>query len=199
MADWEIRRLEGEVLREVYRTHLKADFPPEERKPLFAVERLVKGGQYDTLGLYQGKHLLAYAFLWRDREGRCVLLDYLAVCRGGRGEGVGSGFLRLLEEHYRAFDGILVESEAPGTEASPEENAVRRRRMDFYARAGFRKLDYEVRLFGVHYVVLASGTLSSADALAAHRRHYRQDRFPPMPAPRTSIPYSPPEWREDNS
>ena len=82
MADWEIRRLEGEVLREVYRTHLKADFPPEERKPLFAVERLVKGGQYDTLGLYQGKHLLAYAFLWRDREGRCVLLDYLAVWRG---------------------------------------------------------------------------------------------------------------------
>ena len=37
------------------------------------------------------------------------------------------------------------------------------------------------------------------DDLAAHRRHYRQDRFPPMPAPRTRIPYSPPEWREDNS
>lgn len=195
MADWELRRLEGDLLRTVYRDHLKADFPPEERKPLFAIEGLVRGGRYDTLGLYEGETLLAYAFLWRDREGRCVLLDYLAVCRGGRGRGVGSGFLALLGEHYRDFDGILVESEALGAEASPEENAVRRRRIEFYTRAGFRKLDYEVRLFGVHYVVLASGTLKSADALAAHRRHYRQDRFPPMPAPKTSIPYSPPGRR----
>ena len=93
MTGGEIRLLDAAALRRVYRDHVKADFPPAERKPLAMIERQVCTGQYDTLGLFRGEELLAYAFLWRDKEGHCVLLDYLAVCRGGRGQGTGSAFL----------------------------------------------------------------------------------------------------------
>lgn len=184
MTGAELRLLDAAALRRVYREHMKADFPPAERKPLAMIERQVRTGQYDTLGLFQGEELLAYAFLWRDKEGRCALLDYLAVCRGGRGQGTGSAFLEQLKAHYGSFDGLLVEAEAEDHQAGAEDNAIRRRRIDFYRRCGFRLLDYRARLFGVTYSMLASGTLTAADALAAHRRHYRLDEpgFNPLRA-----------------
>lgn len=184
MTSGEIRLLDAAALRRVYRDHVKADFPPAERKPLSMIERQVRTGQYDTLGLFQGEELLAYAFLWRDSVGRCALLDYLAVCRGGRGQGTGSAFLEQLKAHYGGFDGLLVEAEAEDPQAGEEQNALRRRRIDFYRRCGFRMLDYRARLFGVTYSMLASGTLTEADALAAHRRHYRLDEpgFNPLRA-----------------
>ncbi len=184
MTGGEIRLLDAAALRRVYREHVKADFPPAERKPLAMIERQVRTGQYDTLGLFQGEELLAYAFLWRDKEGHCALLDYLAVCRGGRGQGTGSAFLEQLKAHYGGFDGLLVEAEAEDPQAGAEDNALRRRRIDFYRRCGFRILDYRARLFGVTYSMLASGTLTAADALAAHRRHYRLDEpgFNPLRA-----------------
>ena len=175
MTGGTIHLLDAAALRRVYRDHVKADFPPAERKPLAMIERQVCTGQYDTLGLFRGEELLAYAFLWRDKEGHCVLLDYLAVCRGGRGQGTGSAFLEQLKTHYGSFDGLLVEAEAEDPQAGAEDNALRRRRIDFYRRCGFRLLDYKARLFGVTYSMLASGALTDADALAAHRRHYRLD------------------------
>lgn len=184
MTGGTIHLLDAAALRRVYRDHVKADFPPAERKPLAMIERQVRTGQYDTLGLFRGEELLAYAFLWRDKEGHCVLLDYLAVCRGGRGQGTGSAFLEQLKTHYGGFDGLLVEAEAEDPKAEEEDNALRRRRIDFYRRCGFRLLDYKARLFGVTYSMLASGALTDADALAAHRRHYRLDEpgFNPLRA-----------------
>lgn len=184
MTGGEIRLLDAAALRRVYRDHVKADFPPAERKPLAMIERQVRTGQYDTLGLFRGETLLAYAFLWRDKEGHCALLDYLAVCRGGRGQGTGSAFMEQLKAHYGGFDGLLVEAEAEDPQAGEEQNTLRRRRIDFYRRCGFRMLDYKARLFGVTYAMLASGTLTDADALAAHRRHYRLDEpgFNPLRA-----------------
>ena len=184
MTGGEIRLLDAAALRRVYRDHVKADFPPAERKPLAMIEAQVRTGQYDTLGLFRGEEMLAYAFLWRDKEGRCVLLDYLAVCRGGRGQGTGSAFLEQLKDHYGGLDGLLVEAEAEDPQAGEEANALRRRRIGFYRRCGFRMLDYRARLFGVTYSMLASGTLTDADALAAHRRHYRLDQpgFNPLRA-----------------
>ena len=184
MTGGEIRLLDAAALRRVYREHVKADFPPAERKPLAMIEAQVRTGQYDTLGLFRDEELLAYAFLWRDKEGRCVLLDYLAVCRGGRGQGTGSAFLEQLKDHYGGFDGLLVEAEAEDPKAAEEANTLRRRRIGFYRRCGFRMLDYRARLFGVTYSMLASGTLTDADALAAHRRHYRLDQpgFNPLRA-----------------
>ena len=178
----ELRPLTEPRLRRLYREHVAEDFPPAERRPLSAILRLRRRGDYDTWGVFDGDALAAYAFLWRGAD--CALLDYLAVCRGGRGQGTGSAFVEQLKAHYGGFDGLLVEAEAEDPQAGEEQNALRRRRIDFYRRCGFRMLDYKARLFGVTYAMLASGTLTTADALAAHRRHYRLDEpgFNPLRA-----------------
>lgn len=180
--------MDSKCLRAVYLRRVRADFPPAERKPLYIIERLVRSGAYDTLGYYEGERMLAYAFLWRDPEGGCVLLDYLAVCRERRGRGVGSAFLEALKKHYAAFRGIMVEAEEPGEAGTEGERGVRRRRVAFYRRAGFRQLDYRVRLFGVSYVVLAWGVLDDTEALDTHRRHYRCDRAGGIAARMVQIP-----------
>lgn len=170
----ELRNLNPEELRAVYREHIKRDFPLAERKPLRVMERLRAEGLYDVLGFYEGGSLAAYAMLWHDEHRDYVLLDYLAVCAGGRGRGTGTAVLALLERHYREYAGILAECEAPAQSAAPEENALRVRRLDFYRRAGFRMLGYRVRLFGVEYEMLASGAAEAGGAIRAHRRLYHR-------------------------
>lgn len=183
----ELCRLDRAGLRAVYRKHVKRDFPRAERKPLFAMERLMREGKYDPLGVYEGDRLLAYAFLWHDAAQDYVLLDYLAVCEGGRGRGVGTAVLRLLEEHYAQYRGVLVEVEATEETASAADNALRLRRQEFYLRAGFRALGHQAKLFTVVYDVLASGEADSESAIVAHRHLYCGDSY--RPGKFVEIPY----------
>ena len=126
MEQYECKRLDLDALHLVYREHLTPDFPPAERKPLSAMEKLLSAGRYEPWGLYRGEELMAYALLWRDPEGGFVLLDYLGVCRDKpRGQGIGTVMVAHLMEQYRHVSGILVEAEAEGDDASPEENGLR--------------------------------------------------------------------------
>ena len=75
------------------------------------MEHLRAAGVYDTWGMYEGEELLAYAFLWRSEAYGVALLDYLAVCREGRGRGTGTLALSLLQARYGGCS-LLVEAEA---------------------------------------------------------------------------------------
>ena len=135
----ELRLLTARQLRQVYRERVRSDFPPSERRPLASMERLRAAGVYDTWGMYEGEELLAYAFLWRSEAYGVALLDYLAVCREGRGRGTGTLALSLLQARYGGCS-LLVEAEAQEEGVPPEENALRARRLSFYERSGFRRL-----------------------------------------------------------
>ena len=153
-----LRELGLDGLHHIYHEHLSHAFPRMERKPLSAMEKLMAAGRYEALGLYDGEELAAYALLWDDPEGGYVLLDYLAVCRDRRG--------------------LLVEAEAEEPGAEAEENALRRRRLAFYRRGGFRDLGYTARIFGVPYAMLVSGQSDQAEAAEAHRRLYHYEFSP---------------------
>ena len=158
----ELRLLTARQLRQVYRERVRSDFPPSERRPLASMERLRAAGVYDTWGMYEGEELLAYAFLWRSEAYGAALLDYLAVCRGCS---------------------LLVEAEAQEESAPPEENALRARRLSFYERSGFRRLDYQTRIFGVQYAMLVwpEEAAASPERLQdAHRGLYRSQLPNPL-------------------
>ena len=58
----------------------------------------------------------------------------------------------------------------------PEENALRARRLSFYERSGFRRLDYQTRIFGVQYAMLVWPEEDAAEPERlqdAHRGLYR--------------------------
>ena len=175
----ELRPLTEPRLRRLYREHVAEDFPPAERRPLSAILRLRRRGDYDTWGVFDGDALAAYAFLWRGAD--CALLDYLAVCRGARGQGYGTRALELVKGQYGPVP-LLAEVEAPEESAPPGENALRQRRLNFYQRAGFAPLGYQAVLFGVRYAMLswpAAGPKEAERLQAAHRALY-QSEVPPL-------------------
>ena len=179
MEQYECKRLDLDALHLVYREHLTPGFPPAERKPLSAMEKLLSAGRYEPWGLYRGEELMAYALLWRDPEGGFVLLDYLGVCRDKpRGQGIGTVMVAHLMGQYRHVSGILVEAEAEGDDASPEENGLRARRLAFYRRLGFRELGYVARIFGVRYAMLLYGDRTGEEAMEAHQRLYHYEFSP---------------------
>lgn len=175
----ELRLLTEPRLRRLYREHVAEDFPPAERRPLSAILRLRRRGDYDTWGVFDGDALAAYAFLWRGAD--CALLDYLAVCRDARGQGYGTRALELVKGQYGPVP-LLAEVEAPEKSAPPGENALRQRRLNFYQRAGFAPLGYQAVLFGVRYAMLswpAAGPQEAERLQATHRALY-QSEVPPL-------------------
>ena len=175
----ELRPLTEPRLRRLYREHVAEDFPPAERRPLSAILRLRRRGDYDTWGVFDGDALAAYAFLWRGAD--CALLDYLAVCRDARGQGYGTRALELVKGQYGPVP-LLAEVEAPEKSAPPGENALRQRRLNFYQRAGFAPLGYQAVLFGVRYAMLswpAAGPQEAERLQATHRALY-QSEVPPL-------------------
>ena len=179
-----LRELGLDGLHHIYHEHLSHAFPRMERKPLSAMEKLMAAGRYEALGLYDGEELAAYALLWDDPEGGYVLLDYLAVCRDKpRGHGYGTAALRLLLDRCRDRRGLLVEAEAQEEGVPPEENALRARRLSFYERSGFRRLDYQTRIFGVQYAMLVWPEEDAAEPERlqdAHRGLYRSQLPNPL-------------------
>lgn len=175
----ELRALTEPQLRKLYREHVAEDFPPAERRPLSAILRLRRRGDYDTWGVFEGETLLAYAFLWRGES--CALLDYLAVCRDARGQGYGTRALELVKGQYGPMP-LLAEVEAPEAGAAPEENALRQRRLHFYQRAGFAPLDYQAVLFGVRYAMLAwpAADARKGERLQTAHRILYQSEVPPL-------------------
>ena len=178
----ELRLLTDSQLRQIYRVHVKRDFPRSERRPFTSIRSLRRAGRYDTWGVFEGDALLAYAFLWRTAEGNCALLDYLAVCPEGRGQGLGTQALELLKARYGPACTLLAEAEAPEPGISPEEDRVRRRRLAFYQRAGFRLMTYQADIFHVRYAMLVwseSCVLDEETLQNTHRGLY-QSQMPPV-------------------
>ena len=174
----ELRQLTLEQLRTLHATELHEAFPPEELKPIGAMEELLRRGAYHPVGAWEGEDLVGYALLWTGPASGYVLVDYLGVTASRRSQGLGSQILHLLGETFQDRDGILVESEAP---QGGEQDALQRRRLAFYTRCGFVPLSYDCLLFGVHYrtfLLSPNGKGTEAAALAAHQALYAA-QFPP--------------------
>ena len=166
-----------EELRKIYHTDMKEAFPPAELKPLSAIERMWQQGNYKPYCLYDddGAGPIGLGFLWLGHPG-WALLDYLCVNAGWRNDGFGSIILRLLHE-MEPDTVIFGEAEAPVHAPDP---AMAERRLDFYRRNGFRFVDYDTEIFGVHYktMYLANREVDGEELMREHAFVY-QNSFPP--------------------
>ena len=198
----ELKLLSKAELTDLYRQEMTADFPRSELKPLKGMLNLMDRGVYDPLLVTDGGEAVGYAMVWlpNDREG--ALLEYFGVLRGKRSGGIGSRILTLLAERYGQLFG---EAEAP-TSDDPAENDLRRRRIGFYERNGFRVLDYECALFGVHFNCLYRGPETNDRAVEAmHRGVYaawfsgsHMARYIQLPLKPGEAIIPAPEWVEED-
>ncbi len=194
MTPLTLKKLSCPELKALYDTELSATFPRGELKPFFSMEALLERGQYHPYGAYdQGGTLLGYALLWSGQPGGYILLDYLGVVEARRNGGLGEEILRLLGEAFSAWKGILAESDA---EIDGEASPMCERRLDFYRRAGFQLLDYDIWLFGVRYWNLAlplAAPLDPQEALESHSAIYHQQFTPEQRKACVRIPLLPGE------
>ena len=172
-----------EQVRQLYRERLTADFRPEECKPLSRIEQAMRTGKYRSFGAAADGETLAYAF-FVTLEGGLWLLDYLAVREDLRGSGLGSAFLRALQETALPADGrVLLETEDPdwAQDAAEREHCLRRLR--FYLRSGMTDTGVRAAVWGAEYRVLrfACGPAATADEAAEwYRQLYREILPPPL-------------------
>lgn len=171
----ELKLLNKEELTEIYNGEMVADFPKSELKPLRAMLRLMDMGRYEPLLVTEKGEALGYALVWLPRNREGGLLEYFGVLRGKRSGGLGSRILSLLAERYGQLFG---EAEAPDSD-DPAENDLRRRRIGFYERNGFRVLDYQCALFGVHFNCLYRGPEEDDRAVEVLHRSVYADYFSP--------------------
>ena len=170
----EIKELNENEVKSIYKNHLKKDFPRNERRGLKNILNIIAAGHYAAYGLFEVDTLYGYAFF--VKTGNDYLLDYFAAVSGKRGQGIGTEFLRLLKEKLRDANSIMLESEAPDETVSAEENTVRKRRISFYLRSGFTDSGVRARTFGVDYVLMTFSPdtdLSSEDIKRLYLRHYK--------------------------
>ena len=198
----ELKLLNKAELTAVYREHLLADFPRSELKPLKGMHNLMEQGVYDPLLVIDNGEPVGYAMMWLSQDRKGALLEYFGVLRGLRNAGIGSQILTLLAQRYGQ---IFGEAEAPSSDV-PEENELRRRRIAFYERNGFRVLDYECALFGVHFNCLYRGPETDDRVVEAmHRGVYAHwfsgghlERYIQLPLkPGEEIRFAP-EWVEED-
>ena len=166
-------------IRKIYKARVTRDFPPDERKPLAAIEAACARGEYQCFGAYEGEVLAAYAFFVRLRkEGETLyLFDYLAVLPERRDQGVGSRFLQsLMAGPLRGADCVLLEVDHPDYADSDDERALRLRRRAFYERNGLTDTGVSARVYHVEYQILAlpvGKPRNSAEIAEIYRALYR--------------------------
>ena len=197
----ELNLMSREELAAFYQGELVVDFPHAELKPLAAMLRLMDLGRYDPLLVTERGEAVGYAMLWLPESRAGALLEYLGVLRGRRNGGLGAKILELLGARYGQLFG---EAEKPNSE-DPSENSLRRRRIAFYERNGFRVLDYECALFGVHFNCLYRGPETDDRKVEALHRGVYAEYFSPAHMERyIQLPLAPgeavkpaPEWVEE--
>lgn len=145
-------------IRRIYAQHITRDFPPDERKPLDAIESAYARGEYQCFGAFEEEKLAAYAFFVKLRKNAetLYLFDYLAVLPERRDQGVGSRFLQaLMADALSAADCVLLEVDHPDYAKTEAERALRLRRLAFYLRNGLTDTGVSARVYHVEYRILS--------------------------------------------
>ena len=154
MRPFAVEELNLAQIRALYAGRMREDFPPDEIKPLSAIERALARGEYVCFGAMDGEDILAYAFFIKLKE--IALFDYLAVKKETRDTGIGSAFLQALNAGFlRGMDAVLLEVDDPACAGDAAERTVRDRRLAFYLRNGLADTSVTAVVYGVQFRILA--------------------------------------------
>lgn len=153
----------------LYRLYLQA-FPAAERKPWAMIRKMYHKGTTDIWCLMQGEAFAGLAITINSPD--IILLDYFAVKKSCRGQGVGTAALKAILQRYRD-KGFFLEIES--TLEETQDRPMRLRRKRFYLSCGLQELHTTAHLFGVKMELLGIGChLDYAQYKAFYRNHYNQ-------------------------
>lgn len=133
---------------QVYKLYLSA-FPSAERKPFTFIMKMYHKGKMDVWCLEEDSQFLGLAITVNSEK--LILIDYLAIVKKQRGNGVGSTALQALRTKYAEKD-VFLEIESV---YDPCKNLSQRlKRKQFYLHCGLTPMNVMVYLFGVKMELL---------------------------------------------
>lgn len=132
----------------LYRLYMTA-FPREERKPFALIRKMYKKGTTDIWCLMDNGEFVGLGITINGPD--LILLDYFAIEKKKRQQGVGSAALPVLMDYY-GDKGFFLEIEST-LEAAPNKEQ-RLRRKAFYLSCGLQELGAQACLFGVNMELL---------------------------------------------
>lgn len=151
MAPNKLKIKQPENIREwlrLYRLYQSA-FPANEKKPFSMIRSMHKKGKSDVWYCERNGKFAGLVITINGPEQ--VLLDYLAVAKKRRGQGVGSEMLQAMRKQYEGR-GVFLEIEI--VDENAENFEERKRRKQFYLSNGMTPMNVFVELFGVDMELL---------------------------------------------
>ena len=148
-----LKEIDFEKFKTLYQEHIINDFPENERPGLkgFQIRIVEKGEQvfiFEEEGIEKGYIILKTIENY-------IFVSFLAIFKEQRGSGLGSKLLKELLEKYKEKKRIILEVEDPDFAKDKEEEQLRKRRINFYKRAGFKLIEnLEAEVFKVHYKIM---------------------------------------------
>lgn len=139
-----------EFKKEVYSYYLDI-FPEDERKPLELLQSSYERHYTKIIEILYKNEIVGFMVLNRVKDKGYAVLDYLAILPQYRNNKLGTKALQMLLEQEKDNRGIFIEIEKVGLGKDAEENLLRANRKNFYEKLGFKKLNFDLYLFGVVY------------------------------------------------
>lgn len=159
-----LKHLTMSQLQTIYQEQLYYDFPDNERRSFQNMCDYHQRGLYEAWGLFDNDQCIAYSCFMGGKKHK--ILDYFAVNRAYRNQGIGSIFLKdCLAQYPNAL--ILIESE--------KEDGIdpwKTKRMQFYLRNGLYNTKTTIQLYYVNYVILANHPTNQKEISIVYQELY---------------------------
>lgn len=146
--------LDKEQVKIIYNERMKEDFPPDELKPLAMIYKAMDANIYFCYGLTEADEILGYIFLVKQKETEDYLIDYIAIDKRKRNQGLGAILIKELGDLLKDADSVIGEVENPALATEKEQHVLQKRRYDFYMRNGLIDTEVYVTCFGVPFIIL---------------------------------------------
>jgi GNAT superfamily N-acetyltransferase len=114
-------------------------FPPEERDPCQVLIGSIRKGKSILYTAVEKNEIIGFTTLTPLRDTGIYLMEYLAVDKSSRNQGIGGKILQFIKKDLRGTKdaGLILEVEPPN-EVTGDEKEIRQRRIRFYLRNGAR-------------------------------------------------------------
>lgn len=152
-----IEKVNLKKAKEIYNKYLNNDFKDneipneedylnlvkEERSMIYVYKKLINEEEKEV------------AYFITMEKNDIILITHLAVIEEYRGKGIGTEFIKSIEEFFNSKKMIIVEVESKEMAKNEKELDKIIRRQKYYLKAGFKKYDkIDYRLFGNIYDIL---------------------------------------------
>lgn len=149
-----ITLLDKQQALNLYTNRIQKDFGKDEIPPFLIYEENIQNEKYQAYFYQEDKIEKAYIIARQKEE--YVLVLFFAVFEEQRGLGIGTKAIQELKEYFKDKKAIIIEVE--NEQATTSNLTIIQRRIRFYEKLGFRKIEnLEYQLKGHPYNIMVVG------------------------------------------